>query len=114
MEMDGNGMSQGTSNEFNNWIESIFSYLEDEYSNCGLHGLHLDAGELNETHWNQLRMIFENQVERIDGGNKDSIEVLDTISYEAGGIVLDAHGKNYDDLNSQQQMDHYLNSGSYD
>jgi len=107
-------MSQGRKNEFNDWIESVFSHLEDQYSNCGLHGLELNAEELNETHWNQLKTIFENQVKRIDRGNKDSIEVLDAITDEAGGIVLDAHGKNYDDLNSQLLMDHYLNSGSYD
>ncbi len=104
-------MPQDRRKEFSNWFESVVEYLEGQYSDCELY---LEAGQMNRTHWNQLWRIFENSVERTDQGNKESMEVLEAATHETGGVVLDAYGKNYDELNWQQQMDHYLNSGKYD
>ncbi len=89
-------MPHSRKEEFNNWLVSVFKYLQAQYLNCDLW---LETESLKKTHWYRLWRIFENYVEAPHQGSKELMEALEVATYEAGEVVLDAHGKNYSELN---------------
>jgi hypothetical protein len=91
-------------------MTGLFEYVQDKYSSIDLL---LETQSLQRLHWYQLWRIFENYVERPQLNSKEYLESLNTASYEGEEVILNAHNTNYNELDWQLKMEHYMNSRQY-
>nr|WP_290222536.1 hypothetical protein [Trichocoleus desertorum] len=89
--------------KFDCWTASLKKNLESQYADSGFW---VDWEKLTKGRcWGQLWEIFRRNTRPKERHLDDE---------EAESVILAAHGKSYSELESNTQMQHYMNSSNYD
>lgn len=84
--------------EFNQWTESVINDLN----------LRVDTNyeyeNLKPYHWDKLWRIFEEYIEKPQGGAKEQQIAYDESSTLAEGVIADAYGETLEELEIQAEV----------